>query len=167
MKCSTVTACATRGLEYSAIGGNHEVIGDAMTNYWEHFPHGADIGIRGVGGTPAEAFAQAACAVTGAVVDPAAIDQTKKIDICCTGADLDDLFYAWLNAVILEMSVRRMLFGRFDVEIDGCRLHAIAHGEPVSRDRHEPAVEVKGATFTGLSVRPEGDHWVAEYVVDV
>lgn len=138
-----------------------------MTGYWEHFPHGADIGIRGVGGSPVEAFAQAARAVAAAVVDPAKIAPTRAIEICCSGANLEDLFYAWLNAVIWEMSVRRMLFGTFDVEINDCKLHAIAHGEPVSRGRHEPAVEVKGATFTRLSVRQEGDHWVAECVVDV
>ena len=31
---------------------------------WEHFPHDADIGIRGFGATPAEAFEQAAVALT-------------------------------------------------------------------------------------------------------
>lgn len=36
-----------------------------ITNRWEHFEHGADIGIRGVGSTKAEAFAQAAMALTG------------------------------------------------------------------------------------------------------
>jgi tRNA nucleotidyltransferase (CCA-adding enzyme) len=138
-----------------------------MSGYWEHFPHGADIGIRGVGGSPAEAFAEAARAVVAASVDPATVGVAASIDICCTGADLEDLFYAWLNAVIWEMSVRRMLFCKFDVAIDGFTLHAAAYGEPVSPGRHEPAVEVKGATFTGLSVRTEGDHWIAECVIDV
>ena len=31
---------------------------------WEHFPHDADVGVRGFGPTPAEAFAQAALALT-------------------------------------------------------------------------------------------------------
>jgi len=34
---------------------------------WEHFPHEADIGVRGFGATPAEAFEQAALALTAAV----------------------------------------------------------------------------------------------------
>ena len=33
--------------------------------------------------------------------------------------------------------------------------------------RHQPAVEVKGATWTGLRVAREGGSWVAECVVDV
>ena len=34
---------------------------------WEHFPHDADVGVRGFGATPAEAFAQAALALTAVV----------------------------------------------------------------------------------------------------
>jgi SHS2 domain-containing protein len=60
-----------------------------------------------------------------------------------------------------------MLFGKFDVTIDGDSLHATAYGEAVSPGRHEPAVEVKGATYTALSVRREGDDWIAECVIDV
>jgi tRNA nucleotidyltransferase (CCA-adding enzyme) len=138
-----------------------------MSGHWEHFPHGADIGIRGVGDTPAEAFAQAARAVTAAAVDPATIAAKRSVDIHCTGADLEDLFYSWLNALIWEMSVQRMLFGKFDVTISGGALHAVAHGEAVSPERHEPAVEVKGATYTALSVRHEGEDWIAECVIDV
>ncbi|HKJ23114.1 MAG TPA: archease, partial [Gammaproteobacteria bacterium] len=37
---------------------------------WEHFPHDADVGIRGTGDTPEEAFAQAAVAMTAVVTDP-------------------------------------------------------------------------------------------------
>jgi SHS2 domain-containing protein len=138
-----------------------------MAGRWEHFPHGADIGVRGIGGSPAEAFAQAARAVTAAAVDPSAITAERAVEISCTGVDLEDLLYSWLNALIWEMSVQRMLFGTFDVAINGNTLHAVAHGETVSPVRHEPAVEVKGATYTALSVRKEGDIWIAECVIDV
>ncbi|MEO8326472.1 MAG: archease, partial [Nitrospirota bacterium] len=38
----------------------------------------------------------------------------------------------------------------------------------VNRIKHEPAVEIKGATYTELSVRRiEGNGWVAQCVVDV
>ncbi|HET20312.1 MAG TPA: archease, partial [Chromatiales bacterium] len=60
-----------------------------------------------------------------------------------------------------------MLFGRFEVRIETGRLRATAWGEPVDQARHQPAVEVKGATLTQLAVRQEGDLWVAQCVVDV
>jgi SHS2 domain-containing protein len=33
--------------------------------------------------------------------------------------------------------------------------------------RHEPAVEVKGATYTALRVQQTDGHWLAQCVVDV
>src|SRR3972149_8529533 len=38
---------------------------------WEHFPHIADIGVRGIGATRAQAFEQAALAMTAGITDPA------------------------------------------------------------------------------------------------
>jgi tRNA nucleotidyltransferase (CCA-adding enzyme) len=61
-----------------------------------------------------------------------------------------------------------MLFGRFEVHIDGHSLQAAAWGEPVEVSRHRPAVEVKGATYTELSVKQdEQGRWIAQCIVDV
>ena len=61
-----------------------------------------------------------------------------------------------------------MLFARFDVRISDHLLHAYAWGEPVDRERHQPAAEVKGATYTALSVtRDDQGRWRAACVVDV
>jgi SHS2 domain-containing protein len=74
----------------------------------------------------------------------------------------------WLNALIYEMAVRRLVFGRFAVSIEGNRLHGRAWGERVDRACHMPAVEPKGATLTALEVALRDDGaWVAQCVVDV
>jgi tRNA nucleotidyltransferase (CCA-adding enzyme) len=78
------------------------------------------------------------------------------------------LLVDWLNALVFEMATRRMLFSRFEVEIGAGRLRALAWGEAVDVERHKPAVEVKGATYTSLRVAQEADGtWVAQCVVDV
>jgi len=138
------------------------------TARWEHFDHGADIGVRGIGGTPAEAFEQAALALTAVVTDPASLRLRQVKKLRCEAADLDSLLYEWLNAVIYEMSVGKVLFGRFEVKIGGSRLAAILRGESVVAKRHQPAVEIKGATYTQLRVarQPDGSWW-AQCVVDV
>jgi SHS2 domain-containing protein len=138
------------------------------TTRWEHFDHGADIGVRGIGGTPAEAFEQAALALTAVVTDPARLRSRLVKKLQCEATDLDSLLYEWLNAVIYEMSVGKVLFGRFEVNIDGSRLAAVLHGETVVAKRHQPAVEIKGATYTQLRVarQPDGGWW-AQCVVDV
>ena len=134
---------------------------------WEHFPHGADVGVRGIGPTRAAAFAQAALALTGAITDPEAVAPTEAVEVGCSAPDDELLLVDWLNALVFEMATRDMLFARFELAIDDHGLKATAWGEPVDVARHSPAVEVKGATLTGLSVRRRNGNWVAECVIDV
>lgn len=138
-----------------------------MGDHWEHFEHGADIGVRGLGATKAAAFEQAALGLTAVVTDPARVEPVEAVAIGCAAPDDELLLAAWLNAVVYEMAVRRMLFGRFHVELGDGELRARAIGEPVSVARHEPAVEVKGATYTLLRVAPVAGGWLAQTVVDV
>lgn len=134
---------------------------------WEHYPHDADVGVRGFGQTKAEAFEQAALALTAAVTDLDAVQPLEAISLQCEAPDDELLLAAWLNELVYEMATRHMLFSRFDVRVDGTRLSAQAWGEPVDTVRHHPAVEVKGATYTTLRVARHGEGWLAQTVVDV
>ena len=135
---------------------------------WEHFEHEADIGVRGYGPTLAEAFAQAALAMTAIITDPAGIRPDSRVEISRFETDPELLFVDWLNAVVFEMSTRRMLFSRFELHIEDGQLEAQLFGERIDRLRHEPVVEVKGATYTELKVAQTGDGgWLAQCVVDV
>lgn len=135
---------------------------------WEHFAHDADIGVRGWGATPADAFAQAALAMTAVVTDPKAITLSDAVAIACKASSLDLLLYKWLNGLVFEMATRGLLFGAFEVSIEGTRLTAVARGEKVDRARHAPAVEVKGATLTELKVEHgQSGCWLAQCIVDV
>jgi SHS2 domain-containing protein len=135
---------------------------------WQHFAHGADIGVRGRGNTPGEAFAAAAVGLTAVVTDPSLVRPLAAVHVACESADLELLFYEWLNAVVFQMATQRMLFSRYEVRLAGGRLEADAWGEHVDVARHAPAVEVKGATLTELAVRREpGGCWLAQCVIDV
>lgn len=138
-----------------------------MHDHWEHYEHGADIGVRGIAGSKAAAFEQAALALTAVITEPQGVAAQETVQIRCEAPDDELLLADWLNALIYEMAVRRMLFGRFHVELDGTRLTAQAMGEPASVARHHPAVEVKGATYTTLRVAPVEGGWLAQTVVDV
>jgi SHS2 domain-containing protein len=142
----------------------------AMSERWEHFDHGADIGMRGFGPTPAAAFEQIALAVTAIVTDPQILE---VLDECVTieleGDELDELLFDWIDALVFEMNTRAVLFARFEIELEleARRMRARMWGAPLDRLRHEPAVEVKGPTYTELRVIPEQDGWLAQCVVDV
>ncbi|MFO1435718.1 MAG: archease [Gammaproteobacteria bacterium] len=143
-------------------------IEQAMNGKWELYPHEADIGVRGYGATKAEAFAQAALALTSVVTEPEIVAHSLSVEIACEAPDDELLFAEWLNAIIYEMAVRKMLFGKFSVDIDGLRLRAIAWGEVIDPKKHHPAVEIKGATYTTLRVIHDATgQWMAQTVVDV
>jgi SHS2 domain-containing protein len=135
---------------------------------WELYSHGADVGIRGFGVLPDEAFEGIALALTGAVCDPAAVFPNHRVDIHCDAVDIEELLYEWLNSVIYQMATRHMLFSLYRVTIVGTHLGAEAWGERVDPERHQPATEVKGATYTDLSVAElTPGHWRAQCIIDV
>jgi len=145
-----------------------------MGDRWEHYEHDADVGVRGIGSTLARAFEQAGLALTAVVTDPEAVRCEQSVDITCEAPDAELLFAEWLNALVYEMAVRRLLFGRFEVRVDASggdgelRLTAQAWGEPTSPARHAPAAEIKAATYTTLRVAQlPGNGWLAQTVVDV
>lgn len=139
-----------------------------MDPSWEHFPHEADIGVRGIGSTKDAAFEGAARAVTAVITDPDAVVPAQAVSMACEAPDDELLLVDWLNALVYEMATRKMLFSRFAVRITGHALQATAWGEPVEVARHQPAVEVKGATYTELSVKQDQQgRWIAQCVVDV
>ncbi len=138
-----------------------------MEAHWEHFPHGADIGVRGIGPTRERAFEQAALALTAVVTQPARVAASERVEMRCEAPDDELLLAEWLNHIIFEMATRRMLFGRFSVRLAPGELTGEAWGEPVDIARHRPAVEVKGATYTELKVVNSNAGWIAQTVVDV
>jgi SHS2 domain-containing protein len=128
----------------------------------------ADIGVHGWGATLAEAFEQAALALMAVVTDPASVRQETMVEVACAAPDPELLLVDWLNAWVYEMSARKMLFSRFSARIEEGTLQGRGWGEALEPARHHPAVEVKGATYTGLKVGQEADGlWHARCVVDV
>ncbi len=135
--------------------------------YWQHFRHDADMGIRGVGATTAAAFEQAGLAFTAVMTDLVSVKPEGLVEIQCHAPSIDILFYDWINSLVYETSTRDMLFSRFEVAIADDKLLAKIWGEPVDVKHHQPAVEIKGATFTQLKVVQEDNQWMAQCVVDV
>jgi SHS2 domain-containing protein len=135
---------------------------------WEHFRHGADVGVRGSGISRAEAFEQVALALTAVIADPLHVRGDALVRIRCAAPDDELLLVDWLNALIYEMATRGLLFGRFAVTLHDHMLEAKAWGELLDRERHQPSVEIKAVTYTELSMAQRDDGtWVAQCVVDV
>ena len=139
-----------------------------MGSRWEHFEHEADIGVRGYGNTLEVEFTQAALALSSVVTRLDNIKPEKCLNVECNAPDYDVLLVDWLNELVYQMATRKMLFATFNVEINEFQLKAEICGETASQEKHQPAVEIKGATFTELKVYQNADgEWVAQCIVDV
>lgn len=139
-----------------------------MSARWEHFEHQADMGIRGHGATLEEAFEQAAMGMVAVMVPLERVEPSVRVEVQCEAPDCELLFTDWLNCILREMATRKMVFSRFAVSIRGKRLKGVLSGESMDASRHEPAVEVKAATYYSLRVWQEKQGgWAAQCVVDV
>jgi SHS2 domain-containing protein len=161
-------ACCLKHHLQDMVDGGWRTLKSGNVKHWEHFEHKADIGIRGYGATPPAAFAQCALALTAVSTDPAQVAPRVPVSIACAAPELDALLLDWLGALLLEMDRRKMLFSRYEIQIAEGKLTATAWGETVEPARHQPAVEVKAATYHALAVRQLADgSWLAQCVVDV
>ena len=136
--------------------------------HWEHAEHDADIGLRATAASREALFEAMAEALTALITEPGKVRPETSVSIRCEAPDDALLLVDWLNALIYEMATRRMLFGDWRVTITGHVLDAVAVGETIDRARHEPVVEVKGATYTSLSVAQDSaGTWHGQCIVDV
>jgi len=135
---------------------------------WEHFPHAADMGIRGMGKTKNEAFEEAAKALVALTTDLERVSPKEQVVVSLTAPDDEQLLVEWLDALVFEMATRHFVFSRFEVRIEGGKLEGTLWGEPRLESLHPIGVEVKGPTFTELHVGVGEDGlWVAQLIVDV
>lgn len=140
---------------------------------WEHFEHGADVGVRGSGRTREEAFVAAAHGLFALVAaEGGSIRSEIEAPLACEARGIEELFVAFLNELIYLLGARRLVLGDFRVAIeeaapDAWRLTGTAWGETYDPARHESTVEPKGATYTALRVAERDGSWEAQCVVDV
>ena len=138
-----------------------------MTVHYETFEHESDIGIRGFGKTVEEAYENAAIALYSVMVNVGSIKPHDMRTISVSAPDHELLFVEWLNALLSLSDIERMVFSKFEVAISGMSLAGRAWGEHLDRDRHQPHVEIKAATYHMLCVKEERDRFIAQCVVDV
>lgn len=137
---------------------------------YEILDHEADAGVRGIGTTLEEAFAEAARGMFSLMADLDRVEERGEVTVEVRSDTLEGILVAWLGELLRERDVRGMLFSRFEVRIGeggGERwLVGRAWGEPIV-PRHRLGVEVKAATYAGVRVGRRGDAYIAQCIVDL
>ena len=139
----------------------------------ETIDHTADMGVRGWGRTPAEAFEETASAMFELTADVHGLAPTRSAAISREATDLTGLLLEFLNALISEADIAGIVLVRAAVTRlervgENWIIEALAGGCPVGDVRDRLLVEVKAATCCGASVT-EGKTgvWSARCVVDL
>jgi homoserine kinase len=132
--------------------------------------HTADVGLRVWGSSQAALFEQAALALSSLICDPATVEprETYSVIAEAPAGSPDALLVAWLNELLYRIDTDGIVFSSFSVEeLTHRYVSARVRGEPLDRQRHGSRLDVKAATYHGLSVRRLEDHWEATVVLDV
>jgi SHS2 domain-containing protein len=133
---------------------------------FSYFEHDADMGVIGYGETMEQAFEAAAQAVFAIMTNLNGVQSRDEITVEFEEADPEFALVIWINLILGKARESGMVFNDFCLQRHGHQWRACIKGEKW-HDALERGIEVKGATFTMLSVRQEKEIWIAQCVVDV
>lgn len=114
---------------------------------YELLEHTADIMVRTTGKDLAECFSNAAYALEDQMVEADKVRLAGAIDIEVDGFDKESLLLNFLSEFLFLMDTRRLVFGKFEVEIYGLHLRCKAWGEEIDHERHGAKREIKAITY--------------------
>ena len=135
---------------------------------FETFGHTADLGLRVRAADLNTLFAEAGRGLTSIIVENLDdLHLVNDIPINIDEADMDYLFFDWLNVLLFHFNSEQWLFKEFSIEVNDSGLAATARGEQASREQHCLSHEVKAITYHQLKVEQTVDGWLAEVIVDI
>ncbi len=150
-----------KGAEETEVGNMHET-----------FEHKADMGVRGIGRSREEAFAECAKAMFEVMLELESVKALEAVEVETEGNDLEGLLVEWLNELLYLKDRKEMFFSEFEVGSIGEEngkfiLKGTVKGDKIDLAKQNVKVEVKAATYSGLKVEKIDGHWAAECIVDV
>jgi len=132
--------------------------------------HTADFFFRSYGVSLGECYANAAKAMSYAIVDPKTIGFSVKKTLALEG-DLVSLMHDWLGELLFLFDVEGLIFREYLVSVEGggetYALNAVMDGERFDRGKHVVGAAIKAVTYHGLRVEKQGGYWVAEVLCDI
>ncbi|HVN66518.1 MAG TPA: archease [Methanomicrobiales archaeon] len=133
---------------------------------YEILEHTADLRFRVTGRSLADAFAEAAMAVCGTMAPnctPGEVERRVELE----AEDTEELLADFLSELLYLADAGSLALCSFSVKIEGNRLTALCRGEPFRREKHGGGEEIKGISYSGLSIYRQGASYILEFIADV
>ncbi len=133
---------------------------------FEELPHTADVKIR-VRAPALEGLFSEACDALMQVMYGKDRKRGISKEIGIENPDTEALLADFLSEVLFLSEVNALVFSRADVTIRDGTLHAILYGEPFDKTRHSGGSEVKGISYSGLSITHGANGYMLDIIFDV
>jgi SHS2 domain-containing protein len=133
---------------------------------YEELDHTADIRLRVRSPSPDSLFAETALAMMQIVYGesrPGQIERTIGLE----SGNIENLLLDFLSEVLFISEVDYIVFSSLTVHISGNSLRAQLAGEPFDPERHRGGTEIKGISYSGLSIVKEDEGYVLDILFDV
>jgi len=133
---------------------------------FEELEHTADAKVRVRAASLGDLFSEAARALMQIMYGrPGEDGQEREIEV--DAHDLESLMHAFLSEILYITEVEGFVVSRADLFVSETKVEGVLHGEPFSPEKHGGGREVKGISFSGLSVKLEDDSYTLDVIFDV
>jgi SHS2 domain-containing protein len=134
---------------------------------YEELDHTADVKVRVKAATLEGLFAEAARALMSVMYGDDIRNGDERKDITIQSPDLEILMQDFLSEILFLSEANNLVFSSFTVHLTDLTLVAHLVGEPFDPDRHARGTEVKGVSYSGLSIIKDGAGYIVELIFDV
>ena len=95
------------------------------------------------------------------------IETGVKREIELDAQDPESLLLDFLSEILYITDAESLIVSHADVHITGLHLHASLEGELFDPKRHNRGTEVKGISYSGMSIQKNADGYVLDILFDV
>ena len=133
---------------------------------FEELSHTADVRIRINAPTPEALFSDAFQALMQTVFGKDRRVVIRK-ELRVESEDRESMLLEFLSEALFICEVEGLVFSSADIHISGPVLTAVMTGEPFDPARHSCGTEVKGISYSGLSIVQDTNGYMADILFDV
>jgi SHS2 domain-containing protein len=133
---------------------------------FEEVPHTADIKIHATASTLEALFSETFKALMQVMYGTTRGSGTIR-EIRIESTDNESLLADFLSEVLFISEVEGLVFSDARIRINGFSLIAEVDGEPFDPARHSGGTEVKGISYSGLSIMQDANGYMLDIIFDV
>ena len=137
-----------------------------MRMSFKEISHTADVKIRAHAPTLEALFSETFNALMQVLYGAFRREGTVR-EIRVESADNESLLLDFLSEVLFVSEVEGLVFSDARISINGSRLTAELSGEPFDPIRHSGGSEVKGISYSGLSITHDANGYMLDIIFDV